>query len=365
MDTVWRAIESHNVNVSTFARSSWTGREKQVDSKINVDSVAEAAKAYYRQIPSAFMIVSGDRDLLSAVSKITKEFEFRVHVWSWKNCLASVYTQQQEDKLIRVHLLDDYLEKIGFRETTFRVDRNTISPHSIVVLDPMPKATEIEEFLSCLRIPVYRYVCAKKRADASSEDLVIIPAHTKRMSFDDLVNLFEEAKAQLETHGLSVFTYMEYSQQYIGDSRDELGISNRFKELPEDDGENDDKDDDEDDGENDNDDDDNDSFIEVNRRSERQKSRLKKDEQKSRSRCIWRKYCKSELNCKYGHTKEEEDYLRVYGHKTARKHRRCQDKDCFRGSRCNFAHSEAELFCPTCGKTGAGHAMGECPERWQ
>lgn len=83
VDTVWRAIESHNVKVSTFARSSWTGREKEVDAEIVADSVDEASEAYRDQIPSTFIMVSGDRDLLSAIRKIRDKYKFPVHVWSW------------------------------------------------------------------------------------------------------------------------------------------------------------------------------------------------------------------------------------------------------------------------------------------
>jgi hypothetical protein len=188
-------------------------------------------------------------------------------VWSWKNGLASVYTQQQEE-FVQVHFLDDYLEEIGFRETTFRVDRNTISPNSIVVLDPLPKADEIKELVSSLRTPVYRYICTTKRADASSEDLIIIPAFATTMKHNDLVDLFQTAKAKLEATGLGVFTYLEYSQRFFRDSsKDELAISNRFKELPQSDelqGGNEDIDDN-----NNKYDDDNNGYVVVNHHSER------------------------------------------------------------------------------------------------
>ena len=78
------------------------------------DSPLQAQSDKHVGIDSEFVIISGDRNLYSAVMRIV-EMGFPVHVWSWKDGLAGVYTQQEE-ALIKVHLLDDYLEEIGFRE---------------------------------------------------------------------------------------------------------------------------------------------------------------------------------------------------------------------------------------------------------
>jgi hypothetical protein len=79
------------------------------------------------------------------------------------------------------------------------------------------------------------------------------------------------------------------------------------------------------------------------------------------SLCYWREYCRYGLACKHFHTKEEKEGFRLYGTQQAQKYRFCRDAECNRGSRCYFAHSDAELFCPTCGKSGAGHDMRHCP----
>jgi NYN domain len=360
VDTVWEAIESHDVTVNTFARSTWTGREKQVDQRIAVDSASQAADDQHGGIRSEFMLVSGDSDLLPAVEAIVKR-GFPVHIWSWENCLASVYKQQKEE-LIQVHFLDDYLEAIGFRETNFRINRTAINPNSVVVLDPLPKADEIEKFVSSLRIPVYRYVYQKKRADASSQDLVIIPAFAEQMEHEGLVKLFQNTQAELKTCGLIVLTFFEYCQRYSKDSsKDELAISNRFAELsnPEDEWQGGNEDVDDNDKEENNDG----GFTEVNYRSEQQKKGFKRDERKSRVRCRWGIYCRAERSCKYGHTKDDEEYFKTYGHKKASKYKLCPNKDCIRGRNCPYAHNLDELLCPTCDKIGVGHKIGECITR--
>ena len=207
VDTVWEAIKSHDVTVNTWARSAWTGREKQVDQRIAVDSASQAADDQHGGIRSEFMLVTGDSDLLPAVEAIATR-GFPVHVWSWGNCLAGVYKQQKEE-LVQVHILDEYLEAIGFRETNFRIDRTAINANSVVVLDPLPKADEIEKYVSSLNIPVYRYDYLKKRADASSQDLIIIPAFAKQMKHEELVNLFQNTKAALESCRLVVLTFFD------------------------------------------------------------------------------------------------------------------------------------------------------------
>ena len=188
VDTVWAAIKSRNVKVMTFVRSTWTGREKQVDTSIGLDSALQASDDLHAGIRSEFMILSGDRDLYPAVTKIMQR-GFPVHVWPWKNALASVFAHDKNE-LLQIHLLDGHLEEIGFRETTFRVDRDAFNPHSTVVLDPLPKADAIDGYIATLTVPTYRYVCPKKRTKTSSQDLVIIPALAGSMSHEDLEKLY-------------------------------------------------------------------------------------------------------------------------------------------------------------------------------
>jgi hypothetical protein len=372
VDTVWKAIESHNVKVNTFERSSWTRREKQVDAELIADSIEQASEAYHKQIPTVFIIVSGDRDVRSAVVRITRKYHCQVHLWSWKNGLATVYKRNDEEiaqGLFEVHFLDDYLEKVGFHANIFRVDRAVINPHSIVVLDPLPRADKVEEFLKRLRTPVYRYEVVPKRADASSQDLAIIPAFAWSMESDKLRGLFMESKTKLEAKGLSVLSYLEYTQKYAdrAGADKSLAISNRFDELPED-KESEDQDDD---GRYESDNDDNknqeseveDEWIEVKRGLDRKRGRLRKNEDNSRLRCRWRMYCSRALDCKYGHTKEEEEYFRVYGSRKAKKFQYCYREDCIKGRGCIFAHEVEELFCPTCGEKG-DHEMHDCPQRY-
>ncbi|KAL2151223.1 hypothetical protein VTH82DRAFT_6321 [Thermothelomyces myriococcoides] len=422
VDTVWMAIEKHKVTVKTFPKSFWNKREKQVDSELIADSTDQASDAYHKPKPAVFIIVSGDRDVRSAVVKITKR-GFPVHLWSWANGLAQVFRPDGGDKeinwsLFRVHLLDDHLEEVGFHASKFRIDRADIHGHSIVVLDPLPRANRVEDFLQNLRVPVYRYEFEPKRPDASSPDLAIIPVHARAMKLEELDKLFEESKEVLEKKGLRVLSYVDYKQQYLSKSvtGSFLALSNRFHELPIERGEEDDDDDDDnyddDDKKNNNTNNisscsngstlgsghrsrgiigikndgsndarrhmldsqarkhsspsnasgsDGDGFIMVDRGTQKQ-NQYRKREERLATRCYWRVYCKDGLNCNFGHTKDEEEYFKTYGPKKAKKYKKCTNRNCIKGKMCSNAHGDEELFCPTCGKVGK-HEMQDCDKR--
>ncbi|KAK3360392.1 hypothetical protein B0T25DRAFT_515695 [Lasiosphaeria hispida] len=69
---------------------------------------------YFQGQPSFFVIVSGNRDMLSAANKITG-MGFRVNIWAWRNCVPSIYTQVQRDNdLIQASLLIEHLYPIGY-----------------------------------------------------------------------------------------------------------------------------------------------------------------------------------------------------------------------------------------------------------
>ncbi|KAL2673569.1 hypothetical protein Neosp_012011 [[Neocosmospora] mangrovei] len=98
--SIWKAIESCEVEVHTFERSPWNSREKEVDAEIIAASVDDAADLYYNGKSAIFIIVSGDKDLLRAVLRIAKR-KFEVHVWSWANGMSGAYKQPKGECLLQ------------------------------------------------------------------------------------------------------------------------------------------------------------------------------------------------------------------------------------------------------------------------
>lgn len=341
VDTVWGAADPHNVHLGQSP--------DLINAQITTDSVATAVSASFNSTRNTFIIVSGDNALFAAVKKI-QNCGFPVHMWSWKSGLAATYTNP-----VHLHFLDDYFEELVSYETTFSVDPAVISPSTLVILDPFSRADTVKDIVARLKAPVYQYNVAKQRPMTSSQDLVIVPAfQASNWCINRPDDLLQTTKTQLDGHGFSVLSYTEYVQQYCEDNKSQLTTSDSFKELPgslwgfvvEDGG-----------ADSINDDSDT-AWITVNRQQR------KGDQQRSRKRCGWRGYCKNGLHCRYIHTKDEENSFMAGGCKTATKYRLCRYQDCYREKQCFFAHSKMELFCPTCDKTGAGHGMENCPERY-
>lgn len=257
VDTVWRAMEAHNVSVTTFARSNVTGKEKQVDASLVVQSSMQAMKDKMLGASSEFVIVSGDADIYAAVEAIAVTCGFIVHVWSWENGLASVYRRLPEAVagLVRVHLLDRYMDHISFRGQSSRTAE-----------------------------------------------------HSRQLSEDGFSGSGAEPSSSPNR------TRHDIASRPFGEPRP-LG--------------------------------------DLHRRNEPLTQRW----------CTFRHYCKRELDCTYGHTDEEKHQFSTRGHDEPRRYEWCRNgARCPLGERCLFAHSDAELFCPTCDKRASGHQMRDCPE---
>jgi hypothetical protein len=332
--------------------------------------VEDAIDASYRGTPSEFVIVSGDSDIQTAVEKIAKR-GFIVHVWSWENCLASEY-KHQTNELVHVHLLDPYLNQIGFHSNQWQGELKDIPLQSAVVLDVAPKAGEIYEFTSRLKHPFRRHELDKTQDGASSHDLVIIPVpeFSSAMDYDTNEHFFQLCKTGLSKHGLTVLSYQEYAQK-LPNPTPKLAVSNSYQELPDGvsgdevyyygtpkaDGANNEA------GSSPNINNTTTDYQVVDRFTTKNKDWAKRSEIRSQTRCDRRKYCSRELSCGFGHTDEERKRFQAYGHVKAKKFKLCKwMKDCTRGVRCHFAHGAGELFCPTCEKTGV-HDMVDCPDR--
>ncbi|KAJ4319189.1 hypothetical protein N0V84_006471 [Fusarium piperis] len=106
--------ENQGANVHQFTRSDSTcskclgyrKREKEVDTSLVADSVAEALGDSLGKIETEFVIVSGDRDMRPAVKKIMA-CGFRVHLWSWEKAISTVY--RGKNGLFTLHKLDDFM----------------------------------------------------------------------------------------------------------------------------------------------------------------------------------------------------------------------------------------------------------------
>jgi len=182
-------------------------------------------------------------DILTAVMKIAEKRKFQVHVWSWKNGLASEYLRLSH-KRIHVHELDEYIDEIRFPSEDWRGDVRTVPKHSVVVLDPNEKAWEINDFLTTGRYPFRRYTIKPeetRRPGATSYDIAIIHAMAavgkSGLEYDAEEALYQEVSKGSAAHGLTVMTFLKYEQQYVRGNPNlswKLSIPKDFREHPDD-----------------------------------------------------------------------------------------------------------------------------------
>ncbi|KAH7080949.1 hypothetical protein FB567DRAFT_116693 [Paraphoma chrysanthemicola] len=119
---IWAAFGKPNIKVHTFSRSTWTGKEKQVDTRMVADMTKQAVKDEMTGVKSEFIVVTGDEDLLPAVENIN-ESAFRAHVWSWKMSFSKAFQPQFDTngrQVLYVYELDKYKDKITYRKTEVR-----------------------------------------------------------------------------------------------------------------------------------------------------------------------------------------------------------------------------------------------------
>ncbi|KAJ3545027.1 hypothetical protein NM208_g2725 [Fusarium decemcellulare] len=370
MESFWIGLNDNNVRVKKFDKSPWSKREKEVDTTIVADSVEEVTDAWHLETRSEFIIVSGDRDFQCIARKMIRR-GYNVHIWSWENGLSSEYRklEQEHKRRVVVHLLDDFLEEIGFKAPTSHLEHARFTEGSFVVPDWKANAEAVHGMVTNLSVPLYRQTL--KRPGLSEENLVFTPA--VKMKLEQLEGFFAAIKEQLATVWPPTMTYEEFRNRdkryrkkvilvggIAASETDSTSGSKDTDSMTDDDGDKENCNNDTDSNDKDTDSDD---FTLVQHRRKMRNLNLKKPGEKTMRRCHWRKYCQRELECRYGHTEKEKEYFKTFGYKKANKIFQCKYgaicKDA--ATACDYAHSEAEFFCPTCEQTG--HDMKKCHER--
>jgi hypothetical protein len=138
-----------------------------------------------------------------------------------------------------VYVLDNHFQEIGSRVSKFQMNPNLLGPRGIVVLEPALKTNDFNSFLTGLTVPVYTYLCAPPRTEASCRDLIIVPAFARKMKDEKLVAFFTTSKSKLEAFGFVVMSYPEYGQRFLRaaihdlpELAFELTVSSRIQSSP-------------------------------------------------------------------------------------------------------------------------------------
>lgn len=129
VDSVWKNFEGQGVEVKTFNRSGFTGKEKQVDTALVARSVRYASQPQH--IDHVVVFLSGDTDMKPAIDEIL-EIGLKVEVWSWSHSISGSI---QEQEGLSVILLDDYLDAIGHLETKWKGTVGSLDQFPVIVIE--------------------------------------------------------------------------------------------------------------------------------------------------------------------------------------------------------------------------------------
>jgi hypothetical protein len=112
-----------------------------------------------------YILCSGDRDYFDVV-KTALDFKFPVSLWSFNRSLAQEYRVLETDykHLFKIHLLDQYWDKIGFVEDSWGLKDEVIPASRTLVfcgpgLSNPDMVKKVEAFRDEIEVPVYTYEC--------------------------------------------------------------------------------------------------------------------------------------------------------------------------------------------------------------
>lgn len=174
-DSVWNKMKGDNFEVKCKKRSTWTGKEKQVDAEMSTDITTTAIKTPSEK-RSTIVLVSGDGDFIPCLESVLKEERWTIEVYTWKDTVASDLRKlaSQHKERVTIKELDDYMDKFTFKEMEFKMSgplqRQKIKQGGMVFTmenheNPTQDWCDELEHTTLLPFQYYWFKVSKKRTD--------------------------------------------------------------------------------------------------------------------------------------------------------------------------------------------------------
>ena len=357
IDSVWQKIRERGWKVIITQRSSFTGKEKQVDHQMVADITALVSGCI---VKGKIVMVSGDADMIPAISK-SLQMKWSTEIWMWGNGVSNALKQLAEEnpRLMSINILDSRLEEVTFTNFTFGATKIP-DRRSVIIkdIDFTPDETWQKKLGEKLGWPFQ--ICMigpeKLQNPVDFKDVILIFSNARAKDNKDFeMHYFDKIFGDLDReYPGKILNYPAYRRQF--DRQEDICLANRFEallsldeQLSEESFSGDDvpssygaiKEIDEDDEK---------EQFQVVRRKQQKKT------QKYSILCKWRSKCKRGLKCQYHHTDDEKKFFIKY-----RKNMECTYKGACRygPSKCFYAHSDKDSFCCNCHSWG--HLEKNCP----
>ena len=361
LDSVWDIYREKGWNITAPQRSSWTRKEKRVDTQLVADVTELVCNVNNGKHTIA--IISGDEDVLPAVEKAL-EYDWKVEVYFWKNAMSAAIKKKAQ---VLVVYLDDHYDYICFTNRKFNPLPNSmpfIKANGIVIrLENKDKAKVNDYVIEMESITGLhaRYFSLNKLShftEKKYEGLIVVVFDVQIVNFQlaNVIGIYKIGKfpfiKQLNTF-ISVSrpgSSFHVEQQVEDETKDnENDLSGPFEPVG-----------DQQKGE----DETKDNKIDLSGSYELVSyCRKKKKKQLSSNFCQGGKYCRFGAKCKDRHSPEDQEYFRTHEpRKRLRKTQLCHGYskgECRKHSQqCNFAHGEKDAVCTKCGQKG--HLTKDC-----
>ena len=310
IDSVWQKIRERGWKVIITQRSSFTGKEKQVDHQMVAD-ITELVSGCI--VKGKIVMVSGDADMIPAISK-SLQMKWSTEIWMWGNGVSNALKQLAEENpgLMSINILDSRLEEVTFTNFTFGATKIP-DTRSVIIkdIDFTPDETWQKKLGEKLGWPFQ--ICMigpeKLQNPVDFKDVILIFSNARAKDNKDFeIHYFDKIFGDLDReYPGKILNYPAYRKQF--DRQEDICLANRFEallsldeQLSEESFSGDDvpssygaiKEIDEDDEK---------EQFQVVRRKQQKKT------QKYSILCKWRSKCKRGLKCQYHHTDDEKNSL--------------------------------------------------------
>ena len=335
LDSVWDSYGEKGWKITAHQRSSWTGKEKCVDTHLVADITDLVGNVSIGKHTIA--IISGDEDVLPAVRKaLAKHWKVEVHFWE-----RSMSAALKKEKGIKICFLDDHYQKICFTDRNFSPSpqyMSLIRANGIVVSFASRKSVndcviQIES-ITGLHARYFKLNELKQfEEDIKSQRLFVVVFEIPEEKFQ-VANVMQKYKGGEFPFIKTLDTFISLASPATNN-----GIQEECDEKKEPD------------------------LSAVNmKRVER--SHKRKPDQVSSSICHYGRYCSFGTKCKKRHSTEDKEYFKCCpeARERRRKTELCSsyvNGKCRRYPReCNYAHGEDDAVCMNCHQKG--HLKAHC-----
>ncbi|KAM7186315.1 hypothetical protein V8F20_011450 [Naviculisporaceae sp. PSN 640] len=364
-DSIWDAFKKNGFEAHIYSRAR-NGKEKEVDTSMVVKMSSKSTDldvraelgghdAKERKNNTIFVIVSGDRDMLPAVKHIVVDCGIRVELWAWNSNLSQEYLMMANDnELFSIRFLDSIFVDICF--TSFRSTRmdKSVNQDTTMVLRDIAECDE--DFVHHRLANIGRLFRTTRLYRDSDFYVDFTPPEGKALTID-FNTIIAEARS-LVPH-ISISSFYEHKVRFQKDARREVTIASlrgygdseghpepeAVSVSPVTDPE------------------DRDSQLSPVSIAKKRDATVMADEswitEHGESGRTGARF--NELRKRQRRVAGQEQDQTYFTHRRANENYKtamCENSSpCYRGQKCWYAHSEEELRCLNCKKTG--HSRGD------